>query len=151
VPIILFAYLINGMYVIFSAGIYIEEKSIYVPLIAGAGAIANIAANFLLIPVLNITGAAFATLISYLIMAIGYYFITQKFYKVHYELNRIVKIFLAVIFAGIAFYYLYLSGNLLFEYKVIIFIGFSLFIYFIAVDRNEISLIRKKLLESRRK
>jgi O-antigen/teichoic acid export membrane protein len=151
VPIILFAYLINGMYVIFSAGIYIEEKSIYVPIIAGAGAIANIAANFLLIPVLNITGAAFATLISYLIMAIGYYFITQKFYKVHYELNRIVKIFLAVIFAGIAFYYLYLSGNLLFEYKVIIFIGFSLFIYFIAVDRNEISLIRKKLLESRRK
>ena len=35
VPIILLAYLINGMYSVFSAGIYIEEKSIYVPIITG--------------------------------------------------------------------------------------------------------------------
>ena len=151
VPIILLAYLINGMYVIFSAGIYIEEKSIYVPVIAGSGAIVNIIANFLLIPVLNITGAAFATLASYLVMAGGYYFVTQKFYKVKYELKIIGKVFLAVILAGTVFYFLYLSENLFFYNKLLIFIGYALFIYFIAVDRAEISLIRKKLLESRKR
>jgi O-antigen/teichoic acid export membrane protein len=151
VPIILLAYLINGMYVIFSAGIYIEEKSIYVPIIAGSGALVNIVANFTLIPILNITGAALATLASYLVMAIGYYFVTQKFYKVKYELNKIAKIFVAIILVGILFYYLHLTGNLFFYYKILIFIGFALFIYFIAVDRKEISLIRKKLAESRRK
>jgi O-antigen/teichoic acid export membrane protein len=151
VPIILLAYLINGMYVIFSAGIYIEEKSIYVPVIAGSGAIVNIIANFLLIPVLNITGAAFATLASYLVMAGGYYFVTQKFYKVKYELKIIGKVFLAVILAGTVFYFLYLSDNLFFYNKLLIFIGYALFIYFIAVDRAEISLIRKKLLESRKR
>lgn len=151
VPIILLAYLINGMYVIFSAGIYIEEKSIYVPVIAGSGAIVNIVANFILIPVLNITGAAIATLASYLVMAGGYYFVTQKFYKVKYELKILGKIFLAVILVGIIFYYLHLIGNLFFHYKILILISYVLFIYFIAIDRAEISLIRKKLLESRKR
>ncbi len=151
VPIILLAYLINGMYVIFSAGIYIEEKSIYVPIIAGSGAIVNIVANFTLIPILNITGAAFATLASYLVMAGGYYFVTQKFYKVKYELKIIGKIFLGILLVGIIFYYLHLSGNLLFYYKLLILSGYVLFIYFVAVDRAEISLIRKKLLESRKR
>ena len=96
VPIILLAYLINGIYVIFSAGIYIEEKSLYVPFIAGAGALLNIIANFALIPVMGFMGAAFATFIAYLVMAIGYYVVTQKFYHIIYEWDKIIKIFIGV-------------------------------------------------------
>jgi O-antigen/teichoic acid export membrane protein len=151
VPVILLAYLINGMYSIFAAGIYIEEKSIYVPFITGAGALINIAANFLLIPLLNITGAAFATLASYFVMASGYYFVTQKFYKVSYELNRIAHIFIAVILTGACFYYLHSNGSLLLPYKLLILILFSLYIYFVAVNRKEINSIKKKFAESRRK
>lgn len=151
VPIILLAYLINGMYSVFSAGIYIEEKSIYVPLITGAGALVNVAVNFLLIPTLNITGAALATLASYVVIASGYYFVTQKFYKVKYELKRIGHIFIAVFLAGVLFYYLNSTGNLLFPYKLILLILFTLYIYFVAVNRNEINLIRKRFAESRRK
>ena len=151
IPIILLAYLINGMYVIFSAGIYIEEKSIYVPIITGLGALVNVVANFVLIPVLNITGAALATLASYFVMAIGYYYVTQKFYNVKYELKRIGHIFLAVLFVGISFYYLHSTGSLYFIYKVILLILFTLYLYFVAVNRNEIKLIRTKYAESRRK
>ena len=151
VPIILLAYLINGMYVIFSAGIYIEEKSIYVPIITGLGALVNVLANFVLIPLLNITGASFATLASYLVMALGYYYITQKFYKVKYELKRIGHIFLAILLVGILFYYLHSTGNLYFFYKIILLILFTLYLYFVAVNRNEIKLIRTKYAESRRK
>ena len=66
VPVVLLAYLFNGLYVIFSAGIYIEEKSLYVPVISGLGAFVNIVTNFLLIPVMGIMGAAIATLAAYL-------------------------------------------------------------------------------------
>ena len=151
VPIVLLAYLINGMYIIFSAGIYIEEKSIYVPIITGLGALVNVVTNFVLIPVLNITGAALATLASYFVMAMGYYYVTQKFYKVKYELKRIGHIFLAVLLVGILFYYLHSTGNLYFYYKLILLILFILYLYFIAVNRNEIKLIRTKYAESRRK
>jgi O-antigen/teichoic acid export membrane protein len=81
VPIILLGYLFNGFYVVFSAGIYIEEKSIYAPIVAGAGAVTNIVSNLLLIPAFGIMGAAFATLISYGVMALGYFLVTQKYYK----------------------------------------------------------------------
>ena len=151
VPIILLAYLINGMYSVFSAGIYIEEKSIYVPFITGTGALVNVVANFLLIPVLSFTGAAIATLASYFVMALGYYYVTQKFFKVKYELKRIKHIFIAVLLVGILFYYLYSIGSLLFSYKIILLILFTLYIYFVAVNRDEINLIKKKFAESRRK
>jgi O-antigen/teichoic acid export membrane protein len=151
VPIILLAYLINGMYSVFSAGIYIEEKSIYVPFITGTGALVNVVVNFLLIPVLSFTGAAIATLASYFVMALGYYYVTQKFFKVKYELKRIGHIFIAVLFVGVLFYYLLSIDNLLFPYKMLLLILFSLYIYFVAVNRDEINLIKKKFAESRRK
>jgi O-antigen/teichoic acid export membrane protein len=150
VPIILLAYLLNGMYVIFSAGIYIEEKSMYVPLIAGASAIVNIATNFLLIPVINISGAAVATFLSYLVMAFGYYFVTQKFYKIDYELVRIGKIFFGIILASICYYVLFFSANQILIYKFLILTGFMLYLYLIAVNRNEIRLLKQKLAESRK-
>lgn len=151
VPIILLAYLINGMYSVFSAGIYIEEKSIYVPFITGTGALVNVVVNFLLIPVLSFTGAAIATLASYFVMALGYYYVTQKFFKVKYELKRIGHIFIAIILVGVFYYYLHSTGNLLFPFKLILLILFTLYIYFVAVNRDEINLIKKKFAESRRK
>lgn len=151
VPIILFAYLMNGMYVIFSAGIYIEEKSNYVPLIAGAGALVNIGTNFILIPQVGIAGAALATLFSYFVMALGYYFVTQKFYKVNYELKRIAGIFIGIIPAMFCYYILYSVGQLTLIYKILILVSFLCYLYFVAVNRNEIRLIRKKLIEGRRK
>jgi O-antigen/teichoic acid export membrane protein len=139
------------MYSVFSAGIYIEEKSIYVPIITGTGALVNVVINFLLIPALSLTGAAIATLASYFVMALGYYYVTQKFYKVKYELRRIGHIFIAVFLVGVLFYYLNSTGNLLFPYKLILLILFSLYLYFVAVNRDEINLIKKKFAESRRK
>lgn len=151
VPIILLAYLINGMHTIFSAGIYIEEKSIYVPVITGTGAVVNVALNFLLIPVLSLTGAAIAALVSYLFIGLGYYYVAQKFFNVKYELKRIGHIFIAIFLVGIVFYYLDSTDNLLFHYKLMLLILFSLYIYFVAVNRDEINLIKNKFAESRRK
>ncbi len=151
VPVILLAYLLYGMYVIFSAGIYIEEKSLYVPVISGAGAFVNIVANFLLIPVLGIMGAAFATLAAYLVMALGYYFVTQRFYKINYEVGKILKIFTIILIIGTAYYAIYYSGQMMMIYKLILLCAFTVLIYLFAFDKKEIAFVKNKLKEKRNK
>ncbi len=150
VPIILLSFLINGMHMIFSAGIYIEEKSLYVPLVTGLGAATSIAVNFALIPPLGITGAAIATFASYLVMAIGYFVVTQKFYNVKYEYARIAKVFAGILFVAICYYILIYNDSLTLLLKGIISIGFLSYLYFVAMDRNEIKVIKQKLAESRK-
>ncbi|MBU2636701.1 MAG: oligosaccharide flippase family protein [Bacteroidetes bacterium] len=92
VPIILLAYLFNGLSLTFSAGIYIQKKTSYLPFITLIAAIANVVFNFLLIPMLGIIGAAFATLISYVVMAVTMYYYSQKFYRIEYEYKKIIII-----------------------------------------------------------
>ena len=150
VPIILLSYLINGMYIIFSAGIYIEEKSIYVPLVTGIGAVINIAVNLTLIPILGITGAAIATLASYLVMAVGYYVVTQKFYNIRYEYELIAKVFSGVLMAAVCYYLLLYNDSITLLLKGIILIGYLLYLYFVAMDRNEIKMIKQKFAESKK-
>jgi O-antigen/teichoic acid export membrane protein len=137
VPIILLGYLFNGFYVIFTAGIYIEEKSIYAPFITGAGAILNIAANFLLIPILGMIGAALATLLSYLVMAAGLYFVTQKFYRIEYEISKIFKIFLIIFLVGSVYYYLLFNNELLLIYKIFLLIFFIASMFIFIIDKKE--------------
>jgi O-antigen/teichoic acid export membrane protein len=146
VPVILLAYLFNGLYVVFSAGIYIEEKSVYAPIVAGAGAITNIIANYLLIPYLNIMGAALATLLSYFIMAAGYYIVTQKYYRINYDYYKLVKIAIGVLFVGTVYYLLMYGGYLNIYYKIILAIIFIAFILMNVFEKNEMNFIKTKLL-----
>ena len=104
VPVILFGYLFNGLYVIFTAGIFIKEKSIYVPFITGLGAVVNIAVNFALIPSLGMMGAAIATLAAYFAMALSLYIVTQKIYKIEYEYKKMLKIFSFILLIGVLYY-----------------------------------------------
>lgn len=145
VPIILFGYLFNGLYVVFSAGIYIEAKSIYVPLITGLGALVNIAANVLLIPPMGIMGAAFATLASYIVMALGLYLVTQKFYKIEYENWKMISVLSFIVFTGIIFYWLRSIDVLNFFYKSIILITFVLIASTIVFDKNELMFLKQKV------
>jgi O-antigen/teichoic acid export membrane protein len=92
VPWVLLAYVFTGAYVVFVVGIYLEKKTKYLPLITGAGALLNIGANFVLIPLIGILGAALSTLLSYIVMAVGIYFTSQRFYRVEYEWGKVIKI-----------------------------------------------------------
>ncbi len=89
IPVILFAYIFQGMYTNFIAGIYIKERNKVLPLITGIGAVVNIIVNILLIPILGIMGAALATLAAYAVMAYAIYLPSKKAYPVPYEWKRI--------------------------------------------------------------
>lgn len=95
VPVVLLAYLFLGVYNNLVAGIYIEKKTAHLPAITIAGAAVNVIANYLLIPRFGIMGAAVATLMSYFVMAFVLYFVVRQFYRVPYEVSRIIKIAVA--------------------------------------------------------
>lgn len=92
VPWVLLAYIFNGAYLNFVIGVYLKKKTKYVPYVTGAGAVVNVAANFLLIPILGIMGAAYATLASYAVIAIGMYYASQKFYPLAYEWGKVIRL-----------------------------------------------------------
>jgi len=100
IPVVLFAYIFQGMYTNFIAGIYIKEKNRSLPLITGLGAATNIITNIILIPIMGIMGAAIATLLAYVVMALAIYRVAQKSYPISYDWSKVIKIFLII---GIAY------------------------------------------------
>jgi O-antigen/teichoic acid export membrane protein len=136
VPIILFAYLLYGIYINFMAGIYIEKKTKYLPLITGLGALTNILFNFILIPVYSYTGAALATLLSYLVMMLGIYYFSQKYYKINFEYKKLGLIFLSLLITTGLYFYLNNVFQINWYYKflfplmfLILIISFKVFNY----------------------
>lgn len=115
VPVVLMGYLFNGFYFNFVAGLQIEKKTKYMPLVSSLGAVVNIVANFLLIPLMGMLGAAYATLLAYFSMAIYQYFLSQKFYKIDYEWEKVLKIgfILFIVFVGYLILKNFLSDYLL--------------------------------------
>lgn len=97
VPIVLFSYVFTGISVIFNAGLLIRKRTTLLPIITGAGAVANIALNFWLIPIHGILGGAYATLGAYFLMTVVSFVLTRSVYPVPYEWTRIGKIIVATI------------------------------------------------------
>jgi O-antigen/teichoic acid export membrane protein len=89
IPVVLLAYVFQGMYTNFIAGIYIKEKNKYLPLVTGLGAGVNIVANLLLIPVCGMMGAALATLFAYILMAVALYRVSHRVYPIEYEWGKV--------------------------------------------------------------
>ncbi len=147
VPIILLGYFFNGLYVVFSAGIYIEEKSIFAPIVTGLGAFVNVVVNFALIPSLNIIGAALATLASYLVMAAGYYIVTQKYYHIHYEYSKIIKMFFAMIVIGFILYSSLLNAENGLMIKILLLASYVIFIFIFVFDKRELQFIKNNLIK----
>jgi O-antigen/teichoic acid export membrane protein len=130
IPLIALSYVLYGFYFILSAGLNLAKKTKYVPFIVGTGAILNLLLNYLLIPTYGMMGAAVATLVSYSVLPIGSYFVSNKFYHISYEWYRIFKIFIVafliyVISLFIAFDSIWISvllkGLILFTYPILLY------------------------------
>ncbi|OGR69480.1 MAG: hypothetical protein A2179_02280 [Elusimicrobia bacterium GWC2_63_65] len=89
VPIVLAAYLLNGVYVNFLAPVIIAKRTGAILGVTLAGAAVSVAGNFALIPPFGMYGAAWAVLASYLVMAALMYRRGRVFYQVPYEFGRL--------------------------------------------------------------
>jgi O-antigen/teichoic acid export membrane protein len=145
VPWVLLAYVFTGAYVVFVVGVYLEKKTKYLPFVTGAGALLNVGANFFLIPKIGILGAALSTLLSYIVMAVGMYFASQRFYRVVYEWNKVLKIAgsAAIIFIIFRLLYLQPLNSLAIVVKLAMLIAFGASMVFLKViDSREITEIK---------
>ena len=117
VPFIVVAYLFFEMNYLISLGLDLTGKTNYYVLIVGAAALVNLILNFLLIPHFGIMGAAIATGLSYMFIAILTYLIVRRLYPVSYERRRLLKlagISLGTYLLGIALK----TGNLWFDLAI---------------------------------
>ncbi len=136
VPIILAAYLFNGLALIFSSGIYIQKKTYFLPITTITSALFNIVCNFLLIPILGITGAALATLISYFVMALLNLFFSQRIYKIQYEYSRFFKSIFVTTFL-VLIYSIFQQHLSSFPIKLLILITFPILLYIMKYFEKE--------------
>jgi O-antigen/teichoic acid export membrane protein len=85
VPILLAAYWLYGWYIHFSAAIFIVGNTRVFSGVMIAGATVTITANYYLVPLFGMLGAALATLLSYLTMALLLLAVAQSRYPVPYR------------------------------------------------------------------
>lgn len=141
VPVVILAYVFYGFYLNFQVGIFIKHRTKYFAYINIAGAVANIASNLLLIPAFKLMGAAYSTLIAYLLMAVLLYFITQRIYPTQYELLKLLKIGLISLFIFLIYNYVDTSFDSLFKISLVI--AYLLLIYIFNVfDSKEIQTLK---------
>ncbi len=91
VPVVVFAYLVNGVYVNLLAPIIIAKKTKVIMFATLSGAAVSVAANFALIPVWGISGPPWAAFAAYCVMTLVVYFYGRRYFPVPYELGRLAK------------------------------------------------------------
>ena len=145
VPWVLLAYVFTGAYVVFVVGVYLEKKTKYLPFVTGAGALLNVGANFFLIPKIGILGAALSTLLSYIVMAVGMYFASQRFYRVEYEWDKVLKIAGSAALIFLLFQLLHLqpldSIGIIVKFALVFSFGIAL-VFLKVIDSKEMSEVK---------
>ena len=96
VPVLVMAIFFINMY-IFVPGLAIAKKTKIVASISVVGALLNIVLNLILIPILGLEGAAYATLISAIIIFIIRVKISQKYYNIPFLWENILISFTIVV------------------------------------------------------
>lgn len=149
VPIVLLAYFFSGLYATLNAAPFFTNNTGSLLLITLTGLVTNILLNFLLIPFLNITGAALSTMLTYLVMFIVIYVYSQKIYRIEFDWKRIYKLtLLTVVFFLISFFgisKLNLSDGFLMLINLILIGLFILLVNnFKLIELNKIGILWKK-------
>ncbi len=103
-PVITLSYLLYGQVEFYTFGIYIKNKTYLDSLTITIGGIINIILNILWVRKYGMYGAAFSTIISYIIMSIVYVFISNRLYYLKFNFSKMMKLFTS----GIVIYLLYL-------------------------------------------
>ena len=89
VPLSLLAYLLQGWYYVFSAGLYIEKQTRYFVHATAAGSVAAVAVTLLAVPRGGIVGAGWANVAGYGVMALALLARAQRLYPIPFDWRRV--------------------------------------------------------------
>jgi len=132
IPIILLSYFFSGLFANLNVVPFYTNKTSILFYISLEGLIINVLLNIILIPKFEMLGAAYSTLVTYAIMFLHIYFVSQKLYHIKYEWRSISILSASALILLSAFYYtkyyLSLNSNL----KILVY--FVLLIVFILIS-----------------
>lgn len=107
IPILIFNYIITGLYYMVSTKIfYIKSAIKFLPIITISAAVLNIIMNYFLTPEFGISGAAWSNVISTTYIFLFAYFVSQKVYPVRYEYKRIILLSFITLLLLASYYFL---------------------------------------------
>lgn len=89
----------SNMY-IFAPGIGIAKKTKLIAMITTSGALLNTVLNYTFIPLLGLNGAAYATLMSSIIIFLLYVMLAYKYYPIPYKTKRLLLAFAIVLISA---------------------------------------------------
>ena len=92
VPIITYSYVQHGVGNFVGWGMGLMKKSFHISGIVLISALVNIGLNFLFVPRWGMLGAAFATILSYIVWNFLKAYYSAKFYDLHFEVGRLLHI-----------------------------------------------------------
>lgn len=92
VPIITYSYVQHGIGNFVGWGMGLMKKSFHVSGIVLIAALVNMGLNFLFVPYWGMLGAAFATMLSYIVWNFLKAYYSAKFYDLHFEIGRLLHI-----------------------------------------------------------
>ena len=117
VPVLLLAYLFNGIYYNLSVWYKVTDRTMYGAGITIFGAVLTIILNYMLIPILGYFGSSLVTLVSYFSMALISYLFGRKFYPIPYQVSKIA-IYLVLASFLIWVFYQYNSDNWMINFTI---------------------------------
>ncbi len=130
VPIIAFSFVFYGVYHIIGFSLHYKKQTKYFAYFVILAAGLNILFNYILIPIYELAGAATATFLAYLTMAISCYKYSKRLFPIQFELAKIFSI-LATAFVLLIIYFvlrnvfaeqiLYINILLSFLFPIIVF------------------------------
>jgi len=124
IPIILLSYFFSGLFANMNVVPFYANKTSILLLVSLEGLLLNVFLNVILIPGYKMQGAAYSTLITYAVMFLHIYFISQRIYKIKYQWRGIsILTALSLIFFS-AYYYIQNYLELPISLKVTIYLLF---------------------------
>lgn len=149
IPIILLSYFFSGLFANLNVVPFYANKTSILLLISLEGLILNVILNVILIPKFQMLGAAYSTLITYAIMFLHVYYMSQKLYKIKYQWRGILILsaFSLILFSV----YHYIQNFLIIKTTLKVAIYVFLLVAFLAVSNlfKIIKISRIKLLIKR--
>lgn len=105
IPIILLSYFFSGLFANLNVVPFYTNKTSILFFISLEGLIINTVLNILLIPKYQMLGAAYSTLLTYIVMFIHIYIISQRLYKIEYQWKSLSVLILSSVVLFILYYY----------------------------------------------
>lgn len=131
IPIILLSYVLSGMRLTASLGMFLTKNTKHVAWITISSAVLNIILNFIFIPKYGILAAAVNTLISFTIFYLVTQMFSNKYFKIPYENFKLIVMILTGVILSLPIYFLPSMNYILtLLIKIIITLSFPFILFF---------------------